>query len=477
MGNDRETTQVIMSLQRATMFMDPFFKLTMMGTAFLITYLARMTKEKKISMGEFRDVQDFVKTTDGNYTIVNIPFDKNYSPWQVKEIVLEDKKGYIVQNIITGEKICDKKGKTAVWKGMKKAEQRMNLQNQKENLVLDELKGMGIRHVVLPDLDKDDGMVQIALFNEDREKFTGWQERYLLSRMQGGEQEFRDLQNLTNGNTSLLSVPVEGEEIDKMKQDFGKLKINYAILPDLNVGDGEIQIVVANSDVPNVEFWHQMYNQDLLDQGKEPKEMKSVTMEAYARTGEMTEEQYIDTSSEELKQANAKYEGREQGELEKTVKNEEKGIRSMNHEAYDKYSKDPDYVQISVDKETLVDNSKYGRSSEIREKGLFACRIPGTYGESEQTLAISTDRVFSYNGGRQFYIFMKRSEKPVVLSPTGEKIPEERRKTGEELRKSYFDPVEHQRKAGKQISKGKDFNNFQRRDYNFDDLEQALLRR
>ena len=34
MGNDRETTQVIMSIQKAAMFMDPFFKLTMMGTAF-----------------------------------------------------------------------------------------------------------------------------------------------------------------------------------------------------------------------------------------------------------------------------------------------------------------------------------------------------------------------------------------------------------------------------------------------------------
>lgn len=68
MGNDRETTQVIMSIQKAAMFMDPFFKLTMMGTAFLITYLARMAKEGKISRGEFNSVQDFIKATEGKYT-------------------------------------------------------------------------------------------------------------------------------------------------------------------------------------------------------------------------------------------------------------------------------------------------------------------------------------------------------------------------------------------------------------------------
>lgn len=475
MGNDRETTQVIMSIQKAAMFMDPFFKLTMMGTAFLITYLARMAKEGKISRGEFNSVQDFIKATEGKYTITNVPFDKDYSPWEVKETIVEGKNRYIVRNSSTGEVLRGKNGEKLIWRNVKKAEKEMISRNQKENLALDELKEMGIRHVILPDLNQNDGMVQIAIFNEDKEKFVGWQERYLLSRMQGGEHHLRDLQNLTNGNTSLLSMPVEGDKMERVVNDFRELKINYAVLPDLNVGDGETQIVVANSDVPNVEFWMQMYNQDLLERGEEPKEMKSVTMDGYRRTGMMTEEQYADTASEELKKANEKYEGREAGDAEKAVREQEKGVRNINSEAYDEYTKNPEYVEISIDKETLVDHSRYASSPELSGKGLFACRIPGTYGENEQTLVVPEDRVFYYNGGQQYRVFLKQNEKPLVIGPSGEKIAEEKRASGEKLRNTYFDTVE--KKSAERIKKDpvKNLNNFDRRAYDFEALERAIL--
>lgn len=475
MGNDRETTQVIMSIQKAAMFMDPFFKLTMMGTAFLITYLARMAKEGKISRGEFNSVQDFIKATEGKYTITNVPFDKDYSPWEVKETIVEGKNRYIVRNSSTGEVLRGKNGEKLIWRNVKKAEKEMISRNQKENLALDELKEMGIRHVILPDLNQNDGMVQIAIFNEDKEKFVGWQERYLLSRMQGGEHHLRDLQNLTNGNTSLLSMPVEGDKMERMVNDFRELKINYAVLPDLNVGDGETQIVVANSDVPNVEFWMQMYNQDLLERGEEPKEMKSVTMDGYRRTGMMTEEQYADTASEELKKANEKYEGREAGDAEKAVREQEKGVRNINSEAYDEYTKNPEYAEISIDKETLVDHSRYASSPELSGKGLFACRIPGTYGENEQTLVVPEDRVFYYNGGQQYRVFLKQNEKPLVIGPSGEKIAEEKRASGEKLRNTYFDTVE--KKSAERIKKDpvKNLNNFDRRAYDFEALERAIL--
>lgn len=393
----------------------------------------------------------------------------------MKETIVEGKNRYIVRNSSTGEVLRGKNGEKLIWRNVKKAEKEMISRNQKENLALDELKEMGIRHVILPDLNQNDGMVQIAIFNEDKEKFVGWQERYLLSRMQGGEHHLRDLQNLTNGNTSLLSMPVEGDKMERMVNDFRELKINYAVLPDLNVGDGETQIVVANSDVPNVEFWMQMYNQDLLERGEEPKEMKSVTMDGYRRTGMMTEEQYADTASEELKKANEKYEGREAGDAEKAVREQEKGVRNINSEAYDEYTKNPEYVEISIDKETLVDHSRYASSPELSGKGLFACRIPGTYGENEQTLVVPEDRVFYYNGGQQYRVFLKQNEKPLVIGPSGEKIAEEKRASGEKLRNTYFDTVE--KKSAERIKKDpvKNLNNFDRRAYDFEALERAIL--
>lgn len=59
-----------------------------------------------------------------------------------------------------------------------------------------------------------------------------------------------------------------------------------------------------------------------------------MSMANYTKTGEITEEQYIDTASEELKKANEKYEGQEKGEVEKAVMTEEKKIRSESDENY-----------------------------------------------------------------------------------------------------------------------------------------------
>ena len=345
-------------------------------------------------------------------------------------------------------------------------------------MALDELKDLGVRHVILPDLNADDGMVQIAIYDEDKEKFVGWQERYLLNRMRGGEHDVRDLRNLTNGNTSLISIPVEGAELETMQKDFGELRINYAILPDLNVGDGETQLIVANSDINNVEFWFSMYNQDLIQRGEEPKEMKKMSMEAYTKTGNLTEEQYADTASEELKAVNEKYETKEPGIVEQTVGNQEKGIRSVNSEAYETFASDNGYVQLSIDKATLVDNSKFANVQSIKDNGLFACRIPGTFAEHEQTLVLPESQVFTFNCGKTYRAFVKKDDKPVVMGPDGDKIPVENRLNGEQLRKSHFDPVEQERrKKEKELKdiKVKNFNNFERRNYDMDTLEQALL--
>lgn len=345
-------------------------------------------------------------------------------------------------------------------------------------MALDELKDLGIRHVILPDLNAEDGMVQIAIYNDDKEKFVGWQERYLINRMQGGEHEVRELRNLTNGNTSLISIPVEGEMLETLKKDFRELKINYAILPDLNVGDGETQLIVANSDINSVEFWFNMHNQDLMQRGEEPREMKMMSMEAYTKTGNLTEEQYADTASEELKAINAKYETKEPGLIEQTVVNKEKGIRSINTEAYEKYAHNREYVQLSIDKETLVNQSKFANVQTIKDNGLFACRIPGTYAENEQTLVLPESQVFSFNNGKTYRAFIKKDEKPVVMESDGAKIPVEKRMNGEELKRSHFDSVEKNRKKKQQELKDikvKNFNNFERRDYDMESLEQKLL--
>ena len=132
MGNEQETSQVIFSIQKAAFLMDHFFKVATVGTAFLITYLARMAKEGKISRGEFNSVQEFMKATEGKYTIVNVPYNKNYSPWVVQEREVNGKIKYFVQNQNTGEIVRDKKGSTKLWDKAKRAEKEMESLNNKE---------------------------------------------------------------------------------------------------------------------------------------------------------------------------------------------------------------------------------------------------------------------------------------------------------------------------------------------------------
>ena len=84
--------------------------------------------------------------------------------------------------------------------------------------------------------------------------------------MTGGEKDLQQLKNTYFWKNNNHSFPLEEEE-EMIKEDFEKMGINYSQLPDLHVGDGEIQVVVANADLPKVESWYKLYREDLLKKG------------------------------------------------------------------------------------------------------------------------------------------------------------------------------------------------------------------
>ena len=134
----RNTNEIIMQVHNLFRFADPVFRLTAIGTIKLIQFFARMVREKKLSAIELEDFGEFLKATDGKYDIMNIP---------------------------------------AV---------------DREQL-LDEMKSLNIHYTIMPDLDREDGLMQVAIYQPDRERFGAWYERYLLDRMQGGEKELKEL--------------------------------------------------------------------------------------------------------------------------------------------------------------------------------------------------------------------------------------------------------------------------------------------
>ena len=385
---EEKSREVVMAISNAARYMDPFFKLSAMGTILLLQYFARMVKERKLKETEFTDFQKFLRMTEGKYDIMNVP--------EIPEEQLSE-----------------------------------------------ELNTLGIHYMILPDLEKNDGMLQVAVYQPDRENFGAWYQRYILSRMTGGEKDIQELRNLTSGKTTIVSFPLEDEE-ELIREDFEKLGINYSRLPDLHVGDGELQVVIANADLSKVESWYKLYQDDLRKDGiTDVPDMKKMSMDNYMQTGQQTEAEYIDTASPELKAVNAKYEGKEKGEIEHQIEAAE--YNTMGKEsstAYLRYVNDPAYIPISIDKKTLVEKSSVINKDGLDRYNQFACRIPGTYGKNEKQLVIPETQVFETQKG-SYIAFLNKEEPVFVFNVRTKQVDHEMRKlTGEEFAKQYFDKVD-----------------------------------
>ena len=348
----------------------------------------RMYREGKLSRKEFQSIQEFSKLTKGNFSIGKC----------------------------AGEKCTGIGKKVVCYRVWKNGES-------------------GIWHCLI--LNKEDGFVQLVVYGADKEVFRSTYERFLMSRMQGGEHDLQSLNNLTSGRTNIISIPAEGQ-MQMIREDFVSLQVNYAVLPDLNVGDGEIQLVVANTDLPKVEHWYQMYQEKCLSEGKKVGDFKVVGMEEYQETGKLTEEAYVDTASKELKEQLQKYEGKEPGELEKQLIEKESEMKGVNHEQYLKLHQDPEYIELTINEETLVKKSTFAGSPSVEKYGMFGSRVPQTWGKEELTLILPTDRVFVTDNGQTFIGFVKKTEEPLLLGANGKPLPRERRMSGKELYERHY---------------------------------------
>lgn len=361
----RNTDEIIMQVHNIFRYADPVFRLATIGAIKLIQFFARMVKEKRLSVIDFEDFGKFLKATDGKYDIMNIPaIDRDQ--------------------------------------------------------LFKEMNSLDIHYSILPDLNKEDGLMQVAVYQPDREKFGAWYERYLLDQMQGGEKDLRELRGLTRGNVSIVSFPLEGKE-EGLAEDFQSLGINYARLPDLRVGDGSIQMEIANSDMGKVNQWYKLKQRDMLKTGQELPSLETITMDQYQQTGAMTEKEYMDTADNNLKEMNRKYEGKEKGEIEKIMEKKDREMKSESTSQYLGYANDPDYIPVSISRKALVEQSII--TEEVRDRfadqGQFVCRVPGTWekdGETEKILLIPQKDVFEADEGKTFIAFLDKKHLPLVLN-------------------------------------------------------------
>ena len=398
----RDTEEVLMIIRKATMFVDPIMKISARGLAKMIQFLARMAKEKIIDKREFKDFQDFVKRTEGEFDVINIP--------------VEHKIGF-GENASVVREFAD-------------------------------LKENGVRFYEMPDLNMEDNYVQIAVSREDKELFSAWYTRYLDNRMSnGGVKTAESLKAFTDGKTSIFSVPLEGKE-DIFRDDFAALKINYTVLPDLKVGDGQIQMMVANSDAPKVEQWYKLYQKDMLKKGERIPDLNLIDMSTYQKTAEMSTDEYINTGDEKVTEANQKYEQSSTNKI--PLAEEEKG--------YEFYEGNKLYQKITIDKATLVESLKKDDAVESQmidtdKKGLFMSRIPGTYGKDVQYLLIPKEYVFLSEDGKTYTAFLDKNSRPAVIDGNFNIVHVEDRLNTNELFRKHYDLSEKEQKATERAQK------------------------
>ena len=83
--------------------------------------------------------------------------------------------------------------------------------------------------------------------------------------------EYEDLKKFlrqSEGNVTYWNIPAENKQyIDQVKSDLNKMKISYHMLPDLNTGDGMIQLLIPKEYQNLVAPWLESYCTKRLQEG------------------------------------------------------------------------------------------------------------------------------------------------------------------------------------------------------------------
>lgn len=189
-----------------------------------------------------------------------------------------------------------------------------------------------------------------------------------------------------------------------------------------------------------MEQWYQLKREDLKKEGITLDDYSTISMTEYSQTGQMTEQSYLDSASSEYREANQKYEGEQKGEVEKTVEKNQR-IKDETVASFEKYKNDPDYIPLSIDRTTLVEQASRNLEDFWKE-GKFACRISGTWGSREYLLLLPLQQVFIQEKKDAYLAFISKNNPPTVIhAGTGEAMQGIKEMSGRAFARKYFDPV------------------------------------
>lgn len=396
MYDNREVDHVLMRVRNNLGGVIMVSSITAQMSFRLLVYLLRLAKKGLLAAKSADNFKTFTKLSEGNFTVYNIPLTQEKAirvRWINKlELQLQEEK-----NPIRREKI-----KKSI-KGL-----------EKEIPELEQLRKLNIEHCVLPKLNGSDQTIQVAVAKKNDQMFKNWFINHLTSSLGGGKKTLEDLKVFTEGNYTIFNFPFEGEELNAILPDFDTIGINYAVLPDLKVGDGNSQIAVPNADRGKLEAWIRMWKEKQVRDGKDLKEIYAMDQDSYMNTASAKADDYIRGSDAPYQEVQKEFEEHSR-ETPWTP-----SLQKDNSEEYIQLDQDANYEKITINRETLYDNMDIsGKVAEMSAKGYFISRIPGTYDVKQKTLIIPKTRVFTTDRNQTFLAFLPKNKPSLVADASG----------------------------------------------------------
>lgn len=293
-----------------------------------------------------------------------------------------------------------------------------------ERMRLD-LNQLQLPYIVMPDMNVGDGQTQIAFAKKDEQLIGQWFQTFCTDQLlQGGRRAYDELLNLTGGQVDIVSIPLDEEDEqmkEKMLEDFHNLRMNYCLLPDLNVGDRRIQMVYAQADAPKLREWFSQYQQDYFKRtGTLLPELQQISMDGYAKTAYQSTADYWGTASDlKQQQINARAQAQAGGNLTPTSAEDKK--KFMTQIEYQQALSEPGALEITINEKLIIDKNDEGVMTKIPYQNQF--------------VIIPAEQVYrNIDKGKTYAAILNRSQSYRILDRSGRMMGE---KTGAELYKSY----------------------------------------
>lgn len=361
----------------------------------IFQFIARQREAHKMTITDWNNFDKFAKFCDYKFEVSNIPLTE-----EEKQMIKIPKLNK------DGSPVLDENGNPV-------------MENNKDAIkasIKERLDALGVHYCIM-DEDFSEDNIKVYYSREDTNRFNQFLGDYIKERLVAGEMDQKDLNNLMNGNVSIISVPDEMQE--SLTNAMSELDVSYANIVDLNLTDGQKQMYIPTHQHQRVAEIYGMLVKDMVAKGADASalEMKTISQEELVETAHLKSgNEFINSCDKEYVETNDKF----LNDSSKKFIPEEKKLKPLGSKDASEYIRNDSFEEISIDEETLISNSalvpelSQGETSEP----MFCCRVPGTYGNSENVMIVPKDNVFlDKNSERTRYVaFLKKDSKVMIAS-------------------------------------------------------------